>query len=71
MQMNFRITHDLAHLNTLSSSWNFCVYFRQAQAFRCIEATSLTLDIILFLIKKDRNKLILGSANFFLGKPLL
>ena len=46
MQMNFWITHDLAHLSILSSSWHFCVYFRQAQAFRCIPTASLTLDIL-------------------------
>ena len=48
MQMNFWITHDLAHLSILSSSWHFCVYFRQAQAFRCIPMASLTLDILYF-----------------------
>ena len=48
MQMNFWITHGLAHLNTLSSNWHFCVYFRQAQAFRCITTASLTLDILYF-----------------------
>ena len=32
-------------LNTLSSSWHFCVYFLQAQAFRCIPMASLTLDV--------------------------
>ena len=48
MQMNFWITHDLAHLSILSSSWHFCVYFRQAQAFRCIPTASLTLDILYF-----------------------
>ena len=48
MQMNFWITHYLAHLNTLSSSWYFCVYFRQAQAFPCIPTASLTLDISYF-----------------------
>ena len=48
MQMNFWITHDLAHLNTLSSSWHFCVYFRQAQAFHCVLTVSVTLDILYF-----------------------
>ena len=48
MQMNFWITHGLAHLSTLSSNWHFCVYFRQAQAFRCITTASLTLDILYF-----------------------
>ena len=48
MQMNFWITHYLVHLNTLSSSWYFCVYFRQAQAFPCIPTASLTLDISYF-----------------------
>ena len=46
MQMNFWITHDLAYLSILSSSWHFCVYFRQAQAFRCTPTASLTLDIL-------------------------
>ena len=48
MQMNFWITHDLSHLNTLSSGWHFCVYFRQVQAFRCTPTASLTLDILSF-----------------------
>ena len=48
MQMNFWNTHDLAHLNTLSSSWHFCVYFQQAQAFCCIPTAPLTLDILYF-----------------------
>ena len=52
MQMNFWITHDLAHLNTLSSSWHFCVYFRQSQAFRCISTACLTLDILYFFWQK-------------------
>ena len=70
IQMNFWITHGLAHLNTLSYSLHFYVYFRQAQAFCCILTASLTSDILYFLTKKDRNKLTLGSANFFLRKPL-
>ena len=48
MQINFWITHDLAHLNTLSSSWYFCVYLRQAQAFRFIRTASLKLYILSF-----------------------
>ena len=48
MQINFWVTHDFAHLNTLSSSWHFCVYFCQAQAFCCILTASLTLDILYF-----------------------
>ena len=52
MQMNFWNTHDLAHLNTLSSSWHFCVYFRQSQAFRCISTACLTLDILYFFWQK-------------------
>ena len=48
MQMTFWITHDLAHLNTLSSNWYFCVYFWQAQAFRCVPTASWTLDILCF-----------------------
>ena len=55
MQMNFWIHHDLAHLNTLSYSRHFCVYFRLAQAFRCIPTASLTLDILYFL-DKERKK---------------
>ena len=35
-------------ISTLSSNWHFCVYFRQAQAFRCITTASLTLDILYF-----------------------
>ena len=27
MQTNFYISHDLLHLNILSFSWHFCVYF--------------------------------------------
>ena len=48
MQMNFWITHDLPHLSILSSSWHFCVYLRQAQAFCCIATASLTLDILYY-----------------------
>ena len=56
MQMNFWITHDLAHLNTLSSSYrHFCVYFRQAQAFRSIPTASLTLDILYIEIYWQRS----------------
>ena len=65
MEMNFWITHDLVHLRILSSSWHFCVYLWQAQAFRCISTAYYT-----FLTKKDRNKLILESANFLLRKLL-
>ena len=52
MLMNFWITHDIAYLSTLSSSWHFCVYFRQAQAFRCIPTDPLTLDILYSFDKK-------------------
>ena len=52
MQMNFWITHDLAHLSTFRSSSHFCVYFRQAEAFRCIPSTSLILDILNFFDKE-------------------
>ena len=48
MQMNFWITHNLAHLSILSSSWHFCVYLRQAQVFCCIATASLTLDILYY-----------------------
>ena len=48
IQMNFWISHDFIHLNTLSSSWHFCVYFWQAQAFRLISVASLTFDIVYF-----------------------
>ena len=40
------ISTALVHLNALSSSWHFCVYFRQAQACRCILTASLILDIL-------------------------
>ena len=48
MQMNFWITHYLAQLIIISSSWHFCVNFRQVQAFHCILTASLTLDILYF-----------------------
>ena len=42
------ISTALVHLNALSSSWHFCVYFRQAQACRCIPTAFLILDILYF-----------------------
>ena len=56
MQMNFWITHDLAHLSILSCSWYFCVYFRQAQAFRCISMASLTLNILYSFDKEGKKQ---------------
>ena len=39
---------DLAHLNILSSSWHFCVYFWRTQALGCISPDSLTFDRYIF-----------------------
>ena len=48
MQMNFWISHDLFHPKTLSSTWHFCVYFRQAQTFRCISMASFLFSTALW-----------------------
>ena len=51
MQVNFWISQDHVHLNTLSPNWHFCVYFWQAQVFFCISTASLTFDIVYFFDK--------------------
>ena len=52
MQVNFWISQDHVHLNTLSPNWHFCVYFWQAQVFFCISTASLTFDIVYFFDKE-------------------
>ena len=53
MQMNFWISHDLVYVNTRSSSWNFCVYFWQAQTFRCFSTVSLKFDNFKIFFDKE------------------
>ena len=71
--MSFWISQDLAHLNTLSSRWHFCVYFWQAQAFRCISWLRDFFNIWLSILFWQRrieiswylNYLISFSANLY------
>ena len=71
MQMNFWIAHDIAHPSILSSGWHFCVYFRQAQAFRCIPTASLTLDMLYSFDKEGQKQADAWISQFSSAQTLI
>ena len=71
MQMNFWITHDLVHLNTLSSSWHYCLFLASTsfQFFSCISTASLTFDIVYcFWKRRIEIRWYLDQSNSFCAK---
>ena len=67
MQMNFQISHDLLHLNILSSSWHFCVYFCEHKLFFYISTALWLRKYDVFDFSRDHT--IEVSREFLGGAP--
>ena len=69
MQMNFKISHDLLHLNILSSTWHFCVYFRECKLSFYISTALWLRKYDIFYFSPDNT--IEVSRDFFGGAPYI
>ena len=68
MQMSFLISHDLLHLNIVSCSWHFCVYFWLAQAF-LLHLDDLVVENIFDVFDFPGDHTIEVSHEFLGGAP--